>query len=70
MNNFINDYALIKSNILNPNFKWYGDRDRFFEVVKQTSYPFFLWNGRVYKVLDGQVDYEDTGLTIEEIEKW
>lgn len=67
---FINDYALIKSNILNPNFKWHGEINKFFEIVKLTGYPFFTWNGRVYKVLDGQIDYEVTGFIIDEIEEW
>lgn len=65
---FINDYAELKSNVLNPNFKWHGTIDKFFNVVIQTGYPFFSWNGRVYKVEDGQTRYTDTGKVIEEFE--
>jgi hypothetical protein len=63
---FINDYAQLKENILSSNFLWHGHIEIFFEVVKATGYPFFSWNGRVYKVEDGRLSFSDTGLLIKD----
>jgi hypothetical protein len=65
---FINDYAELKTNVLIPSFKWYGDINVFFKTVVQTGYPFFAWNGRIYKVDDGQLGYTDTGKMFEDFE--
>jgi hypothetical protein len=65
---FINDYAELKENILSPSFKWHGNINVFFEVVKITGYPFFVWNGKVYKVENGQLDYTDTGKMMKDFE--
>jgi hypothetical protein len=64
---YVNDFALIKENILSPNFAWHGTVDNFFRVVKASGYPFFSWNGRVYKVNDDKLGYTDTGFTIDQI---
>lgn len=37
--------------VLNPNFDWHGDIDSFFDnCVRKTGYPYFMWNGRIYRV--------------------
>jgi hypothetical protein len=65
---WINDYAIIESNILSPNFKGFGTLDNFFNTVIATGYPFFSWNGKIYRVKDYQDGYEDTNITIENVE--
>jgi hypothetical protein len=65
---FVNDYAKLKSNILSPSFKWHGHIDKFFNIVCTTGYPFFEWNGKVYKVENDQINYSDTGLKIDDFE--
>jgi hypothetical protein len=65
---FTNDYAYLKENVLSPSFKSYGNISVFFKTVVQTGYPFFVWNGSVYKVEDGQLGYIDTGKMMKDFE--
>ena len=62
-----NDYNLDIEAILNPNFKWHGDLYKFFKLVVDTGYPYFSWNGWIYKVNDYQEGYEKLNVTIEDI---
>lgn len=50
------------SQVLYSRYKTHGSIGRFFEVAKITGYPYFEWNGRIYKVLDDK-KFEDTGWT-------
>jgi hypothetical protein len=65
---FLNNYAELKENVLSPSFKSYGSINTFFKTVVQTGYPFFVWNGKVYKVEDGQLGYIDTGKMMKDFE--
>lgn len=64
-----NIFKLDIESILNSNYTWHGDIDKFFKKVKATGYPYFLWNGAIYKVNDYQEGYERLNLTIEDIRK-
>lgn len=69
----MSEYAELKSNVLSPSFKWFGHIEAFFEVVKLTGYPFFQFNGKVYKVVNhpsfpAYPIYQDTGKMIEDFE--
>ena len=39
--------------VLNPNHNWYGTIYKFFELaVVPSGYPYFEWNGIVFKVVN------------------
>jgi hypothetical protein len=55
--------------IIQSSYAKHGTRNQFFiHIVKPTGYPYFEWNDRIYRVI-GWDDYEDTGLTVEDIER-
>lgn len=63
----VNIFRLGIDSILNPNYSWHGHIDNFFEIVKTTGYPYFSWNGEVYKVNDYQEGYTKLKVTYDEI---
>jgi hypothetical protein len=59
---FVNDYPPLKVNVFKPDFGSYSSREQFFQMVCLVNYPYFVWNGKVYKVNDDQIGYIDTQL--------
>lgn len=44
------DYCISWRDVFDGSNKWYGHIDYCFDVVKQTGYKYFTWNGLVYMV--------------------
>lgn len=63
----INIYKLGIESILNPYHGWHRGIDEFFKLVKQTGYPYFMWQGELYKVNNFQDGYMKLDTTIEDI---
>ena len=53
-----------KEEILLSKYIFIGNINIFFELVKQTGYPYFEWNDMVYKVDEN--DYKPTHISIYE----
>jgi len=64
-----NEFALDIESVLSSNYKWHGNIEVFFKLVKATGYPYFSWNGVIYKVNDYQYGYEQLDLTIDDVRK-
>jgi hypothetical protein len=67
MNLFVNDYPLVRENVLNPIFKSYSNIEHLFQATCSVSYPYFAWNGKVYKVNDGQIGYTNTSVNVKDL---
>lgn len=63
----VNIFRLGIDSILNPNYSWYKSIEDFFDIVKKTGYPYFAWQGEVYKVNDYQEGYTKLKVTFDEI---
>lgn len=60
--NVIDSYA--------PNRNWFGHIKEYLKIVKDSGYIYFNWNGNIYKLIATKenLSYEDTGLTVDDLQ--
>lgn len=63
----VNIFRLGIDSILNPNYGFHKNIEDFFELVKVSGYPYFAWDGVIYKVSNYQEGYTKVKMCFDDI---